>query len=63
MGVRGKFLAKELPSRKESAAHSPRGMVVPPPKLFPELTQVSLLAGYLLMFAESCKKNTVKFRK
>ena len=28
MRVRGKFLAKELSFRKESSAHSPRGMVV-----------------------------------
>ena len=33
MRVRGKFLA-------------PRGMVVPPPKIFTELAKVSLLVGY-----------------
>ena len=45
MRVHGNFLAEELPSRKESSAHSPRGIAVPPPKIFPELAQLSLLAG------------------
>ena len=43
--VRGKCLAEELPSHKESSAHFTRGMAVPPPKTFPELAEVSPLAG------------------
>ena len=47
--VQGKFLAAELhPENGLKKAHSPHRMAALPPKSFPELTQVSLLAGYQL---------------
>ena len=52
MRVCGKFLAEELPSRKEFSAHSPRGMAVPPPKIFRELAHFpNFLVAVILIIA------------